>query len=348
MNAEHAAQLRMIGESAAGFAATHGGTARARQVHEGGAALEAATWKAIAGLGWLGIAVPEANGGLALDAPAAAVVAEEAGRALMTPPLTMGMAAAFLLAKGQGAAEEALQTLMMGAGHVAFAAAAVGTDATVRAPLVPDGDAANQWLVALGEGRDFEVRLLRRGLPGIVCNTRAAVDGSRLADLSIDHAAWSDAPRVLSGSVGQAAWQSGRHLLWLGDAAYLCGLMDAALRLALDYLCLRRQFGVPIGSFQALQHRATACYVDLKATRALVHESARAFGGGREAWAAAASVHRAAAAALRVTKEVVQFHGAIGFADEHDAGLYLRRALTVGARHAEDAFAQLAPTARTG
>ncbi|MGK6305770.1 acyl-CoA dehydrogenase family protein [Variovorax sp. DT-64] len=133
---------------------------------------------------------------------------------------------------------------------------------------------------------------------------------------------------------GEAAWKQGRNLQRLGDAAYLCGLMDAALQLALDYMRLRRQFGVPIGSFQALQHRASAAHVDASATRALVHEAARAFGSVRETWAAAASVHRAAAAALRVAKEVVQFHGAVGFADEHDAGLYLRRAMTVGARHA--------------
>lgn len=125
---------------------------------------------------------------------------------------------------------------------------------------------------------------------------------------------------------------------WLGDAAYLCGLMDGALRLALDYLRLRRQFGVPIGSFQALQHRAADFHVDVTATRALVREAARAFGTSRGAWAAAAAVQRAGAAALRVSQEVVQFHGAIGFADEHDAGLYLRRAMTIVPRHSNEAL----------
>ncbi len=118
--------------------------------------------------------------------------------------------------------------------------------------------------------------------------------------------------------------------------------MESALKLALDYLRLRHQFGVAIGSFQALQHRAASCHVDAQATQALVGEAASALGGPRGAWAAAASLHRAAAAALRITQEVVQFHGAIGFADEHDAGLYLRRAMALSARHARDVRAQLA------
>lgn len=337
MSAEHEAQLRMIGESAADFAAHH------RSVAHGGAS----AWKSIAELGWFGIAVPESHGGLALGAPAVAVVAEPAGHALMSAPIGMGMAAAQVLAGAQGG-DDVLAALLAGNACVALAHAPAVADGALLATLVPDGDAAAQWLVAVGEGSGFSARLLRIGAPGVVRDDRAAVDGSRLADLRIDHAAWADAPHLLSGADGEATWRRGVQLGWLSDAAYLCGLMDAALKLALDHLGLRRQFGVPIGSFQALQHRATTCHVDVTATRALVHEAARAFGTPRQAWAAAAAVHRAAEAALRVILEVVQFHGAIGFADEHDAGRYLRRAMTVGARHTADALAVLRGSVASG
>jgi alkylation response protein AidB-like acyl-CoA dehydrogenase len=341
MNAEYSAPLRMIAESAADAAASFGGPARARRVHEGGPAWEPATWSAIAQLGWLGIAVPESAGGLQLGAPALCVVAEEGGRALLAPPLTMGMAAAAVLAEAGEVAVPTLLALIEGSAHVVLVDAAGSADVTLAAHLAPDGDAATHWLVACGSGHEFSARLLDPGAPGVALTVRHAVDGSRLADLHVGRAIWNDAPQVLSGSAGEAAWRHGRHLAWLGDAAYLCGLMDAALALALDYLRLRRQFGVPIGSFQALQHRAAACHVDVTATRALVHEAARTAGTSKEGWAAAAAVHRAGAAALRVTKEVVQFHGAIGFAEEHDAGLYLRRAMTIGARHAGAALAAL-------
>ena len=108
MNAEQSAPLRMIAQSAADAAASLGGPARARRVHAGAAAWEPASWKAIAELGWPAIAVPESAGGLQLGAPALCVVAEEAGRALLMPPLTMGMAAAAVLA---GAGEAAAPTL---------------------------------------------------------------------------------------------------------------------------------------------------------------------------------------------------------------------------------------------
>ncbi len=341
MNVEQNAPLRMIAESAANAAASLGGPARARRVHEGAAAWDLASWKAIAELGWPAIAVPESAGGLQLGAPALCVVAQEAGRALLMQPLTMGMAAAAVLAEAGESAAAVLRDLAEGAAHVVLAEATDATGAALTAQLIPDGDAAVQWLVAYGQGAEFSARLVEPSAPGIALTVRHAVDGSRLADLRIARAAWACAPQLLSGCAGEAAWRRGRHLAWLGDAAYLCGLMDAALLLAVDYLRLRRQFGVPIGSFQALQHRATACHVDATATRALVHEAARAAGTSKECWAAAAAVHRSSAAALRVTKEVVQFHGAIGFADEHDAGLYLRRAMAVGVRHAGAALAAI-------
>ncbi|MFC4276191.1 acyl-CoA dehydrogenase family protein [Achromobacter aloeverae] len=347
MSDTYAAQLRMIGASAADFAMREGGPAVARAVHEGRAACERAAWKRIADLGWFGIAVAEAHGGLGLFAPAAAVVAQEAGRALMMPPVTLGMAAcAVLAAAGDGQAT--LETAMAGDALVAMARvvpAAPAGEERQDAMLVPDTGAATHFLLGKGTGAAFEARLVARGAPDTECASRIAVDGSALTDVRVGASAWRNAALMLRGEPGWRAWRQGMNLLWLLDAAYLCGLTEAALDLALEYMRLRRQFGVPIGSFQALQHRAATCHVDSRASRALVHEAARAWGGRREAWAAAAARHRAAASALRVTKEVIQFHGAIGFADEHDAGLYLRRAMTVGACHQDDVRLALVATA---
>ncbi len=353
MSEEMLVQLRMVGDSAADFAAAQGGAARARAVHEGGAVRDADTWLRIAELGWFGVAVSEEIGGLGLGAPALCRIAEEAGRQLMMPPLTMAMAAAAVLAQESGASASLLSKLLEGKQHVAMAMVASDGQPLPHAPhlekpaagllatLVPDGDAATTFLFACEEGSEFEVRILPSQGPGIASQSHFAVDGSRLVDVHVSSEAWGAAPLLLRGEAGRTAWNQGRQLLWLGDAAYLSGLMDAALTLALDYLRLRKQFGVPIGSFQALQHRAATCHVDAQATQALVGEAAAAFDSPLGAWAAAASLHRAAAAALRITEEVVQFHGAIAFADEHDAGLYLRRAMALSARHARDAREQL-------
>jgi alkylation response protein AidB-like acyl-CoA dehydrogenase len=259
---------------------------------------------------------------------------------LLVHPLTMAIAAAAVLARGTGAAAQILDGLVAGNLHVTIGAAQSRADGHIYAPALADGNCASWFLLGLQTGDGLETRLVGADTPGVVRRNFTSVDGSGVADVTIDRVAWIESPLALTPGAHEAI-EAGTQLLWLGDAAYLCGLTEAALDLALDYMRLRKQFGVPIGSFQALQHRAADCQVAAASARALVHEAARGFGSSRGPWAAAAAVHRASATALHVVKEVVQFHGAIGFADEHDAGLYLHRAMTIGARHTSDALSQL-------
>ena len=331
-------ELRLIADSARDFATGNAGPARARQrLSEAAGTLDATGWRSIAELGWFGIAVPEAAGGLDLGSAAACIVAEAAGRELMMPPLTMAMAAARLLSvSADEAAVTALNHLFAGRKHIALAATTQAEQQPIQGGAVPDGDLAAAFLVATGTGDTFEVRLVPRDTPGVVRIDDQCVDGSWLAQLRIEASAWSEAPLLVQGAAGRTAWDESIDLLRLADAAYLCGTMAMTLEMSLDYLRLRHQFGVPIGSFQALQHRVADCHIQVAATRALVYEAARAFGQPRGRFAAAASIRRATVAALQVTKENVQFHGAIGFAEEHDAGLYLRRAIVLAARHGED------------
>ncbi|MEO8080469.1 MAG: acyl-CoA dehydrogenase family protein, partial [Caldimonas sp.] len=315
---------RLVAESAAAFVADHGSAARAR-VERAAGALDETCWQGMAALGWFGIDVPEAAGGLGLGPMAVCVVAEAAGRGLLMPPLTQAMAAAALLGGGEGTfAARTLDSLLGGRAFVALARAVpserdTGPAGGLVLRRVPDGDLARAFVVATGDGDTFETRLVDRAETGAAPALERCVDGSWLASLEIAAATWAAAPMLGRGTSGEVDWEKALALFRLGDAAYSCGLMATTLAMSLDYLRLRRQFGAPIGSFQALQHRAVDGHVGLAAARALVFESARARGTPREAWAAAASVRRATAAALAVTRENIQFHGAIGFADEHDA-----------------------------
>ena len=139
-----------------------------------------------------------------------------------------------------------------------------------------------------------------------------------------------------------------RDLVLLGQGAELVGVMDHAFGIALEYLKTRVQFDKKIGSFQALQHRAVDEYMEVEIARSLVFQVAAAFdrGQGNSAMAAAVKT-RAAAAALRVCKTSLQLHGAMGYTDEHDIGLYLKRAMVLVAQFGNEAqsrrrFAQLA------
>jgi len=322
-----AEDARLIADSAAAFVAAHGGPANARKRPD-----PAVAWQAIGELGWFGIDVPEDKGGLGLGMQAACIVAEEAGRALLSAPLTSGIAVAPLLAANDAPPlRTALDALLGGRGFVTLCGEPVAQDGL---RFIADAEHAQAVVASRGAGEDFEARCLAREAAGVRGEAAATIDGGTLATWHLDATAWRGADLVARGAAGEAAWQAALDRLRLLDAAYLCGLASSALAMGLDYLRLRRQFGVPIGSFQALQHRAADLHIQREATRALLGEAVRAFGSPRQHWAAAAVIRRAGATALRVTKENIQFHGAIGFADEHDAGLYLRRALALSARHA--------------
>jgi 3-oxochol-4-en-24-oyl-CoA dehydrogenase len=109
-------------------------------------------------------------------------------------------------------------------------------------------------------------------------------------------------------------------------------VMEQAQEITLDYLRIRKQFGKLIGSFQALQHQAANMYIGIEATRSLVFQIAANNEPFRiDPALAVAAKAKASDEALAVTKACIQLHGAIGFTDEHDIGLYLKRAMLLSA-----------------
>lgn len=121
----------------------------------------------------------------------------------------------------------------------------------------------------------------------------------------------------------------------LAIAGMLHGLQSRILAMTLDYLGTREQFGKPLGAFQALQHRAVDLYTHAQISRFLVGEAIDAAGPAVAASTLAAYASRAKArtadSASRVAKEGIQMHGAIGFSDEYDLGLYVKRILVLSA-----------------
>jgi len=143
-----------------------------------------------------------------------------------------------------------------------------------------------------------------------------------------EHAAVNPAapPAALAGALDDATVVIGAELI---------GVMGRALEMSLDYMRTRVQFGKPIGSFQALQHRAVDLYLQRELASAVLDEALRVLGDGadpltRARWASRVKA-RCSDAASRITRESIQIHGAIGFTDELDAGLYLKRALVLSA-----------------
>lgn len=208
------------------------------------------------------------------------------------------------------------------------------TDRDAAACAVPPGAADPAAASAARTDRDVLVCLVPRSAPGLEVRRRSRVDGTEQAALALAEVAVAADQVIAGGAQGAALAAATLDRVLLGTSAEMLGVMEKGLALAVDYLGTREQFGRPIGSFQALQHRAVNDHVDIELTRSLLYQVCAAMDQGRGNRAMAAAVKaRASDAALSVTKSMVQMHGAIGFTDEYDASLYLRRAMVLSAQY---------------
>ena len=186
-------------------------------------------------------------------------------------------------------------------------------------------DGADGFLVS-ANGRDGLVLcFVARDALGCTLQPAETVDGRRLATLYLDG---TPAELVMPHASAHSAVDALYNAALVALSAELLGVMEEAQRITLDYLRIRKQFGKLIGSFQALQHQAANLYLRTEAVRSLVFQVA----ANNDAWRidpamAAAAKAKASEDALFVTEACIQLHGAIGFTDEHDIGLYLKRAV---------------------
>jgi alkylation response protein AidB-like acyl-CoA dehydrogenase len=149
---------------------------------------------------------------------------------------------------------------------------------------------------------------------------------------------------AILGAEGQGAALLERVLdrATIGLGAEMLGGMAACFEMTLDYLRTRKQFGVPIGSFQALKHRAARMFVELELVRSIVLAAHRALDDGaddaRISRLASAAKARCSDAFVLVGNEGVQMHGGIGMTDEHDVGFFLKRARAAEITFGDAAF----------
>jgi 3-oxochol-4-en-24-oyl-CoA dehydrogenase len=330
----------LLRDSAAKFVAAAGPKA-AREFREQDPSFAPARLRQAGELGWLGILVPDSADGLGLGLTELALVLEQAGRGLVCEPIGLAAISAAVLAQGR-TPHPMLERVMTGAALVvpALQESAYGDD-----PLVPGtkavgesgalrltgrkmfvcADGADGFLVS-ASGRDGPALCyVTRNAPGCTLSTTQTVEGRKLATLSL-----ADAPADLvpSHPSSRNAVDALYNLALLALSCELLGVMEKAQEITFDYLRIRKQFGKLIGSFQALQHQAVNIYIRIEATRSLVFQVAANNDPYRIDPAMAIAVKaKASEGALFVTQACIQLHGAIGFTDEHDIGLYLKRAM---------------------
>jgi 3-oxochol-4-en-24-oyl-CoA dehydrogenase len=292
-------------------------------------------------LGWLSILVPISGNGLGLGLTELALVLEQAGQGLVCEPIGLAAISAAALAQGQ-VPHPMLERTMMGAALVIPAlqetahgdhllkprTQATGSNGSLRLTGTKTSvcaDGADGFLVS-ATGRDgLALYYLARNAPGCRLSAAETVDGRRLSTLSLENA---PADLIPSRQSSRNAVEALNDLALIALSAELLGVMEKTQEITFDYLRIRKQFGKPIGSFQALQHQAVNIYIRTETTRSLLYQVAANSDPYRIDPALAAAVKaKASEDALFVTQACIQLHGAIGFTDEHDVGLYLKRAM---------------------
>jgi alkylation response protein AidB-like acyl-CoA dehydrogenase len=346
--------ISMLADAAAAFARPD--PRRVRALRGSAEGFDRTVWRQMAELGWLSIGVPEAAGGLGLNLAAATTVATRLGHAGFPEPyVAAAVMAPWCLAQADAGScgPAVLAEVLTGE---CVAAPAWQNDQGSLDPeqtavvAQQDGDhavlsgscrfvlpaSADGFLVAARAPAGLALCWVPRDQPGLVIDTEPCADGSSQARLHFS-ALRLPASHCLAGA--PLAGPLLRDMLDRGTvaaSAELVGLMDRALEMTLDYLRTRRQFGKPIGSFQALQHRAVDIWIQRQLARAAVDAAVRTLDSPTSTatarqQAASSAKSRASHAALMLCTQAVQLHGAIGFTDEYDLGLYLNRALNLSA-----------------
>ncbi|MCX7381089.1 MAG: acyl-CoA/acyl-ACP dehydrogenase [Alphaproteobacteria bacterium] len=341
---DRAENIRLLRESAA--AVIPGDYRRIRALRFQDPGFDPATWKEMCDMGWAALRVPEAKGGSGLGVAEYCALAEELGRGLVPEPFIGAVTSAALLSGGALSEVLAGDKVILPAWQERPNSLDTAGDTTVaggrangRKAFIPMAAGADGFIVS---GRDG-LALVARDAAGVSLAIERTQDGGNFGTLTLDNAACTP----LSGDMAEALEEAA-----LATGAYLLGVMDRAFAMTLDYMKTRNQFGRAIGSFQALQHRAADLKIQVALTRASVEAAAVTLDTSvhpaiRQSAVSRAKA-RAAEAAMLVTRQCIQLHGGIGYTDEADIGLFLRKAMVLshlfgGAGLHRARFAAVAP-----
>jgi len=348
-------EQEMLRSSARDFLAKEAPMTYVRKMMEDEVGFTAELWKKMADLGWMGLILPEQYGGSGLDFVDLIVVLEEMGRVVLSGPFfsTVVLGGVALLDGGSAALKDALLPKLASgelqvtlaqlepsgrwdADGIQLAAKADGGGYVLSGTklFVPDAHTADHLVIAGrtpgSSGTDgISLFLVDAKAPGITTTQLKTMDQTRKLGEVVLKDVRVPADRVL-GPVGQG-WALLDRVIdrgKVGLCAEMCGGAQRVLEMSVDYAKVREQFGKPIGSFQAIQHKCANMLVEVESSKSVTYYAAWAVANGvAEAPLAAAMAKAYCSDAYRhVSGEGIQIHGGIGFTWEHDMHIYFKRA----------------------
>ena len=330
--------------------------ARVRKLGETKTECDRKMWQQMAELGWLGVLVPEAYGGMGLKLGDMAIVAQGLARALVPEPLTaVAVLAARVLSDGTNEAlkkklleglvsgevlpavawQEEAGTLDVGSINMQATPFEGGFRVNGNKRFVFGASNADGYIVSANSAQDMQLLWVPGNATGAKIEFDVLADGRLSGTLSLKNVTVGKAHVLNSGANAAASLARAIDHTAVIASAELCGIMSRSLEMTLDYLKTRVQFGKAIGSFQALQHRAVDLYIQQELSSAVLADCLAVLDAEPDAKARSAAASRAKArctdAALLITRQAIQMHGAIGFTEDCDVGLYVKRAMTLAA-----------------
>ncbi len=351
-------EQNMLKDSAKDFCTNSAPIGQLRKLRDDDSAdgFDRGTWQSMVELGWAGIPFPEEHGGLAFGYKGLGVVTEETGRTLTASPLysTVWVCGTAVNSGGSEdlkaqllpkiASGELLMALALEESHrhsaygVATTAEASGDGYTINGnkTFVLDGHVADKLIVATrtsgstGDRDGLSLFIVDRSADGVIVTRTRMADSRNAANIEFSNV--TVASDALLGELGKGAdvLDPTLDVARIGIAAEMLGGLQECFERTIQYLKEREQFGVPIGSFQALKHRAANMFCEVELSKSCVLEALTALDEGRDSAEIAklASLTKAKVGETYnlVSREGIQMHGGIGMTDEFDIGFFIKRA----------------------
>ncbi len=348
-------EQEMLKNSASEFCRTRSPITEFRKLRDAGDenGFSPELWAEMAEMGWTGAIFPEELGGFDFGYQGMGVILEETGKSLVPSPLlsTVVLSGSLLMLAGneeqRGEAipaiisGERLLSVAVDEGHthdpirIACVAEKFGSGYRINGEkrFVLDGHVADQLIVAArtsgesGDENGITLFLIDANAAGVTRTRRHLVDSRNSAQIKFDGVQVEESSVLgdVDGGFGPLSEALDRARILL--AAEMLGSLTQVFEVTIEYLKTRVQFDVPIGSFQALQHRAAEMFGEVEMARSIVLEALTAINEESGEVAVLASLAKAKLNDMffLVSNEGIQMHGGIGMTDECDVGFYLKR-----------------------
>lgn len=347
---------QMVRESAQSFLSDNAGPSLLREIRDTNNSLgySQKLWKQMIELGWPSLLIPEQYGGLGFSHVAMGQIMEKTGCHLVNSPIfATAVLGVSILSKGSNEQQRSQWLPKIAMGNLTLALALdesarpdplnIATSVTKSTDgfilngnksMVIDGQIADQLIVVArssgrpGDSQGISLFLLPRNTPGVKITGTWMMDSRNTANISLSSVAIREDQLIGTIDQGMDLLTSALNIANIHLSAELLGIANECLQRTVSYLKDRKQFGVNIGSFQALQHRAASLWSDIELCKSTVITALRTLDEPSTDASSIASIAKVKACkvAQLATNESIQMHGGIGMTDEFDIGFFIKRA----------------------